>query len=357
MRPYYCTSGWMLFTLLLLMSLGMGCQSQPKNPGITEVVIQASENSFAERAFIYQKRLEARGAKVISIDSLPDQNLLKIRYEGNWPQSEMAGLFTEKGELSIGPVYPYQEAFPVIQKINDQIRVSRGISIDTTAIEERLEVERFSDLGAANESPMDEETKRFNRENPLFALLVPPRYEDYDVASNTPLVRYASTEDILEIENLLNLSEVVPLIPADMYFAWSVSPFDAELNFYELIALKKADPGVEMIGNKNISEASATLDQQRNQPLVDLIMTPEGSVIWANMTRKAVGNHLAICIDKQVYSYPVVNSEITGGRSQISGNFSQAEAENLAAVLSSKALPSVASVISFEVESDDSSQE
>lgn len=195
MRPYYCTSGWMPFFLVLLMSWAISCQSQLKNPGITEVVVEIGKNTFAESSRIYQGRLEAYGITVLTVDSLPSQGLLKLRYEGSWPQEEIGDLFLEHGELSMGPVISYREAFPVIQAINEKIRDARS-GIDTSEITESLEAEDSWDLQSTSGAPIDEKTKKFNRENPLFALLTPPEYANYEAGSQTPLVGYALSSDM-----------------------------------------------------------------------------------------------------------------------------------------------------------------
>lgn len=349
MRPYYCTSGWMPFFLVLLMSWGISCQSQLKNPGITEVVVEVGKNTFAESSRIYQGRLEAYGITVLSVDSLPSQGLLKLRYEGSWPQEEIGDLFLEQGELSMGPVISYREAFPVMEAINEKTRDASGVIGDNSAIAEILEAEGLSDFQSAGGAQIDEKTEKFNQENPLFALLTPPEYANYGADSQTPLVGYALSSDMWKVDGLLNSPEAVSVIPADMHFAWSIRPFDAQLGFYELIALQKVAPGGALIENRDIAKSSIMVDE-RNQPMVDLSMTPEGSAVWANMTRKAVGKHLAICIDKRVYSYPRVNSEITGGRSVISGSFSMAEAQNMAAVLSTKPLTFPVRISAFKIE-------
>ncbi|NCB98216.1 MAG: protein translocase subunit SecD, partial [Bacteroidia bacterium] len=66
---------------------------------------------------------------------------------------------------------------------------------------------------------------------------------------------------------------------------------------------------------------------------------------WATMTSNNIGRCIAIVLDGMVYSYPRVNSEITGGRSAISGHFTVQEAEDLANVLKSGKLPAPAKIV------------
>lgn len=69
------------------------------------------------------------------------------------------------------------------------------------------------------------------------------------------------------------------------------------------------------------------------QPFIDIKLTDNGSKRFAEVTRQNIGKRLAIVIDGKLYSAPRINSAITGGEAQITGAFTKAEAENLAARL------------------------
>ena len=78
-------------------------------------------------------------------------------------------------------------------------------------------------------------------------------------------------------------------------------------------------------------------------------MNGEGASVWARMTGDNIGKQIAIVLDGMVYSYPMVNSKIEGGSSQITGNFTLEEAEDLANVLKSGKLPAPATIIQEQV--------
>ncbi len=78
-------------------------------------------------------------------------------------------------------------------------------------------------------------------------------------------------------------------------------------------------------------------------------MNAEGARIWARMTADNIGKCIAIVLDDMVYSYPRVGVEITGGRSEISGQFTSEEADDLANVLKSGKLPAPASIVQESV--------
>ena len=98
------------------------------------------------------------------------------------------------------------------------------------------------------------------------------------------------------------------------------------------------DGGVVTDANRSFGSNSAV-------PEVDMAMNAEGARIWATMTANNVGRQIAIVLDGMVYSYPRVNGEITGGRSNISGQFTIEEADDLANVLKSGKLPAPARIV------------
>ncbi|MBQ1841678.1 MAG: protein translocase subunit SecD, partial [Bacteroidales bacterium] len=84
-------------------------------------------------------------------------------------------------------------------------------------------------------------------------------------------------------------------------------------------------------------------------PSVSMSMNAEGASTWARLTKDNIGKQIAIVLDGLVYSYPNVQNEITGGNSQITGNFDTQEAEDLANVLKSGKLPAPATIIQEQV--------
>ncbi|MBR4970991.1 MAG: protein translocase subunit SecD, partial [Paludibacteraceae bacterium] len=97
-----------------------------------------------------------------------------------------------------------------------------------------------------------------------------------------------------------------------------------------------------------IADARADFDQ-RSRSVVSMEMNQEGAQMWARLTKENIGKCVAIVLDGYVYSYPRVNDEITGGRSEISGNFTVDEAKDLANVLKSGKMPAPAHIVQEDV--------
>jgi len=86
-----------------------------------------------------------------------------------------------------------------------------------------------------------------------------------------------------------------------------------------------------------LTNASVGFDKS-NRPQINFSLNSEGAQIFGDFTGKNVGNHLAIVLDGEVYSAPVINERIGGGSGQISGNYTLQDAQDLAIALRSGAL-------------------
>jgi SecD/SecF fusion protein len=156
----------------------------------------------------------------------------------------------------------------------------------------------------------------------------------------------AHYRDTAKIGAWLRAPQVQAVFPADIKLMWTVKPIDAAGIIYELVAIKSTTrDGKAPLDGGVITDASKSFGQTSGNPEVDMAMNAEGARIWASMTANNVGRCIAIVLDGMVYSYPRVNSEITGGRSQISGKFSISEADDLANVLKSGKLPAPARIV------------
>ncbi|RME68046.1 MAG: protein translocase subunit SecD [Nitrospirae bacterium] len=88
-----------------------------------------------------------------------------------------------------------------------------------------------------------------------------------------------------------------------------------------------------------LSEARVAIDRRFNEPYVSLTFNSAGAKIFEEVTGANVGKRLAIILDGNVYSAPVIRERIAGGNAQITGSFSMQEAKDLAIVLRAGALP------------------
>jgi len=166
---------------------------------------------------------------------------------------------------------------------------------------------------------------------------------------NGAVMGTALVRDTAMVNSMLHLPQVKMLFPRDMKLYWGVKPpkymtrNGAQVNALELfiIQVKSSEPPLD---GEVITDARRDYNQT-GRVEVNMSMNSEGAHIWKNLTHDNLKKSIAIVLDNYVYSAPTVQSEISGGRSQITGNFTLEEAEDLANVLKSGKLPVPARII------------
>lgn len=221
---------------------------------------------------------------------------------------------------------------------------------DTTALDNLLENQE-SDSVKANEE--------FATQNPLFAVLIPPvdQTGNLVVSPNDATVGFARPGDRKKVDRYLAYEQVRALFPKDMKLLWGAK---ANSNgFFPLYAIK-TQPNEDRAPLEGDVIKDATQDINQNQGIsevvVDMVMNSEGAKKWKRLTSANApksanerGKCIAIVMDDVVYTAPEVRSEIPNGRSQITGNFTIAEAKALASVIKAGKLPAPARIVEEEI--------
>lgn len=147
------------------------------------------------------------------------------------------------------------------------------------------------------------------------------------------MMAYVAEKDMKRVDSLLALQGVKDNFPKNLRFMWSYGLEETPEGkmMHVLYAIKMPDSGKAIIDGRHIQSAESAIASYNQMPVVRITMTDQGAHDWEVMTTKNIGLAIAITIDNRVLSCPVVNGAITGGETEISGNFSKAEAEELAA--------------------------
>ncbi len=174
-----------------------------------------------------------------------------------------------------------------------------------------------------------------------------------------PVVGFATTKaDTAKVNALLKIAIERNAFPSKLRFMWGNKEVETKNEegtvvggYYELFAVKTSDSkGKPALSGDIITDARKDYNQQSGgSPFISMNMNNEASTKWARITGANVGKSIAVVMDNMVYSAPRVNGEITGGSSQISGNFTDSEADGLAAILSAGKLPAPAHIVEESV--------
>ena len=190
----------------------------------------------------------------------------------------------------------------------------------------------------------------FTLQNPLFGILI-PRVNAQGQPLQTSLIGLASGKDTAKVNAMLKMNQIKSLFPRDLKLAWSQNPYkyDPTKTMYELHAMKiTTRDGRAPLGGDAITSARTSTGVSGDVK-VDMSMNSEGSKTWARITRDNIGRSVIVLLDGYVRSSATVQSEITGGNTEITGNFTIEEADDLANILKSGKLPAPTHIISDTV--------
>ncbi|MDE6668943.1 MAG: protein translocase subunit SecD [Muribaculaceae bacterium] len=190
----------------------------------------------------------------------------------------------------------------------------------------------------------------------LIALLGGPQ------RSGSPVIGLVAPANRAMVDSILSSPLAKQKLPSDFTAVWEVKPVDVPITdaqgnpvmkndkeykttpYWQLIALK----GDAALEGDAVTSATSEYDNMRGNT-VNMRMNDAGAQAWATLTRNNIGRPIAIVLDNNVYSYPNVNNEITGGSSEITGNFTPEEANDLANVLKSGKMSAKVDVVSNNV--------
>jgi len=172
------------------------------------------------------------------------------------------------------------------------------------------------------------------------------------VQGKTPVVGYVMKKDTAKLRRYLEMPNVAAKFPANVKFVLGADAAetrrraDVPLAIY---ALKTAPGGGSRLGGEHVTTARMEYSQLNNKPEVVMNMDYSGAQIWKKMTGENIGNFVAVVLDDRVYSAPIINTEISGGGTTISGSFTTQEANDLANILKSGKLDAPARIVQEQV--------
>lgn len=260
-----------------------------------------------------------------------------VELPGVKDENEVRQLLQGTAKLEFRLVKDPAIAYRVMESI-DKFLAGKGDTATTAqkagAKQEEKPKDALSELtGAATSADTSSEAK-FAQEHPFFTLVRPdPRHGD----------GYVEEKDRDRVRMILERPEVRKLFPPDFEFLWSAKPMTGnDGKKYYLLHAVRSQP--ELTGGV-IVDARASVDPENNRPIVNMEMNSDGAREWARITGANVKKRIAIAMDNAVFSAPVVEQKILGGRSRITGMDSPAEARLLEIVLRAGALPAPVSIV------------
>ncbi|WP_423130418.1 protein translocase subunit SecDF [Gaoshiqia sp. Z1-71] len=329
---------------------------------IREETDAAIDNSFN----IIRTRIDRFGVAQPNIQPLQTRGRILVELPGVDNPERVRKLLQGTASLEFWETYENSEVYPVLMQVNQKIKEVQDLSVakvepgteteTETAGEETAEAAQTEasslldelQSGTTDSTEVDE-FGDFKKQYPLFAVLTPSTTMEGQLYPG-PVVGTAHFKDTATVGNYFNMPQVKAIMPRNLSLKWTSKPVDDAGNFYRLIAVKVTSrDGRAPLDGGVIVDARQDYEQFGSRPEVSMTMNAEGAKVWARLTKDNIGKSIAIILDGYVRSYPTVNSEITGGRSSITGLESVEEAKDLANILKSGKMPAPAHIIQEEV--------
>ena len=318
---------------------------------IISLIRTEAESAIANSFEVLRNRVDRFGVTQPNIQKVGNTGRILVELPGVKEPERVRKLLQGTASLEFWTTYETSEIFQYMNEANQlvaQINAEDSDETETPAAEPAASDSTDILAEELEAQAADAEFADYQKNNPLFAVLIPPVDQTGSVMRGATM-GYAHFSDTAKVNKILNMPEVKALFPEDLIPMWSVKPFDN--NQYELVAIKASLNGEAALRGERDQKFITDARVQYNgaSPEVSMSMSAEAAKVWARLTRDNINRQIAIVLDNMVYSHPVVNTEITGGNSQISGNFTLEEAEDLVNVLKSGTLPAPAKIVQEQV--------
>ena len=323
--------------------------SQTSNEECISVLKTEVNNAVSNSFLVLRARIDRFGVAQPNIQELAGkQGRIMVELPGIKEPERVRKLLQGSANLEFWETYKYSEIQDVLTRIDSRLALNYADESADDAQEAVEETSAQSDeLDLTTNDEVAQSTKAqieaARKKNPLLARLQPYGYADSWVAG------IAVYSDTAEINRMLASPEAKQYIPRDLKFMWGVKPMDGTEQIFELYCIKSDNKnGQADLSGDVVVDSKADFDQHGN-PVVSMAMNTEGARRWATLTKQNIGRGVAIVLDGYVYSAPRVNDEITGGRSEISGNFTVEDTQDLANVLKSGKMPAPAKIVQEDI--------
>ncbi len=326
-----------------------------RNEDVIKVVRAEASEAYERTYQIISKRIDKFGVAQPTIQKLSASERILVELPGVKEPERVRKLLKGTAQLEFWQTYDNTEAFRFLDAANSYLASIAGgeaaatadtaaEAADSTSLLDQLTADNAT---AASASASADAAKA----NPLFALLQPYIDGNGQVAPG-PIVGLAREKDRAAISAMLDQAAAKKVYdPRTVKFLWSPK---ADEHFqggdiYTLYAIKVTTrDGSPLLDGSCISDARQDFSNNGKSE-ISMTMNSTGAREWKRITGENVGKCVAIVLDDLVYSAPVVNGEIAGGRSSITGDFSLEEAKDLANILKSGKLPAPANIVSEAV--------
>jgi len=309
--------------------------------------INKEEEDAIGRSFdILRKRVDKFGVNQPNIQRVKGTGRIQVELPGVDNPERVRKLLQGQAKLEFYEVWPQQEVLPYLGQLDQVLAAKEKISSPTAKADSMIAAATSAAKGDTTSlaaklakkpiATAKTDSSAAQKGGPLSRILVPG-----------PGSLSVSLRDTAQFNRLMRTPEALATLPSTMALLYEYKPQEVNKQQYlPVIAVRKDRTGMiaPPVSGEVVSDARQDNDQT-GRPEVLITMNPNGARKWQKLTGANVDKQVAVVLDDVVYSAPRVQSEISGGQTQISGNFTIDEAQELAGVLRAGKLPAPTRIV------------
>ena len=332
--------------------------NQKTSDAEVEKVLRTEVKAAVDNSYnVLRTRIDRFGVVQPNIQSLEDKmGRIMVELPGIKEPERVRKLLQGSANLEFWETYNAKDVAPYLQAADNKLRSilaneapADSAAVDSTAAPVVAQATSTADSLAAalkgENKAQSVDLAQIKKEHPLLAVL------QVNSSGQGPVVAYANYKDTADINKYLSMKEIQAELPKDLRLKWGVSAYeyDPKGQTFELYAIRSTERNGRAPLEGDVVVSAKDEYDQFGKPAVSMSMNTDGSRRWAQLTKQNIGKSIAIVLGGYVYSAPNVNTEITGGNSQITGHFTPEQAKDLANVLKSGKMPAPARIVQEDI--------
>ncbi len=342
---------------------GRGIKIEDNDNDVISKLQTSAEGAISNTFNVLQKRIDQFGVAQPNIQLDKTKGIITVELPGVKDDPERVRKYLQAtANLQFWELYnlgeldkPFADAEKALQAYYEGTSASdttqQSAATESTSSTDTSKTATISEL--VKTSPIKKDTAKAAARS-FFTIFqpVPPQQDAQGRMSFAPNLGYISTRDTALFSEYLAIESVRSQFPGNVRIAFGIPETNEQgvksdiVAVYAIKTIEGSDKA--KLEGDGVQQASQDFDD-RGRPAIKMLMTKQGERTWGEMTTNNVGKPIAIVLDNIVYSAPTVINPITTGNSEISGNFTIEEAQDLANILQSGKLPAPARIVQEQV--------
>ncbi|MGE5518776.1 MAG: protein translocase subunit SecD, partial [Candidatus Dadabacteria bacterium] len=327
---------------------------------VISVIRKEAYDAFDRTFRVLRTRIDQFGVAQPNINPDRDRGIITVELPGVQDQERVRKYLQSSANLQFWEVYKIEEIAPSFQAaekdfaaVNQGVKPATNTTADTTKTATTTTPATKTDTAKGTQKLSEELNKDTNKKAIDTAITAQNSLMKYFVQLGPGMLGVA-IKDTAIVREYLDMPAVRKDFPADARFAYGIPGRDAagkQAKVVPVYILKTNGQEKAPMEGEVVTTAAQTFDQF-GKPAVSMDINNVGSRQWENLTDKSYNQQrpIAIVLDDIVYSAPVArNGKISGGRTEISGDFTLEEAQDLANILKAGKLPAPAKIVQEQV--------